>query len=122
MRADLSSRGLWDMAAVLRQRWRPILDQRRVEGQGGQVHIQGGLWTQLAPSGGLPLGDGDPLQVDGSFHRLKQEVPLLGVKLKTALAGVAPPPGLEGEGRLNDRKHIRDWITPDLILKILNLS
>lgn len=32
MRTDLSSRGLWDMATGLRQRWRPALDQGWIEG------------------------------------------------------------------------------------------
>lgn len=55
------------------------------------------LWTCLAPpgdSGDLLVREG-PLTVDGSFHRIKQEVALSRVKLKAALARVAPPPGLE---------------------------
>lgn len=55
------------------------------------------LWTCLAPPGGcgaLLVGEG-PLTVDGSFHRFKQEGALFSVKLKAALARVAPPPGLE---------------------------
>lgn len=86
------------MAAWLRQWRHPVLDQR----QGWQVQVRGRLRTRLA-SRDLPVGEGDPLQVDGSFHGLKQEVPLFGIKFKTPLTGVTPPPGLEGEGGLKER-------------------
>lgn len=46
---------------------------------------------------------GDPLQVDGVFHGLKQEVPLFGVKLKIALARVTPAASLEGKSGLKER-------------------
>lgn len=62
-----------------------------------QVLVLKRLWTCLALPGGsgaLLVREG-PLTADGSFHRLKQEVALFSVKLKAALARVAPPPGLE---------------------------
>ncbi len=67
------------------------------------------------------MGEGDPLQVDGSFYSLKQEVPPFGVELKIPLTRLAPPPGLEREGGLKDRKHSRVRIKPDFILKTLTL-
>lgn len=85
------------MAAWLRHRWQPVLAQRQ------QVRVLGRLWSHLAPRGGLSLGEGDPLQVDGSFHHLKQQASLFGVELKTPLAGVAPPARLEGEGGLKEK-------------------
>lgn len=63
------------------------------------------LCTCLAPpgdSGDLLVRKG-PLRVDGGFHRLKQEVALFSVKLKAALAGIAPPPSLEGKSSLKEQ-------------------
>lgn len=82
------------------RRWRPALDQRRVGWWGGQVQVVGRVWTHLAAPRRLPVGEGDLLQVDGRLHGLEQDVPLFGVKLKVPFAGVAPAPGLEGEGGL----------------------
>lgn len=53
------------------------------------------------------MGEGDPLQVDGCLHGLEQDVPLFGVELKAALAGVTPPTSLEGEGGLKERTRVR---------------
>lgn len=95
------------MAPWLRQRWHPVLDQGRVEGQLWQVLVLRRLWTHLAPTRGLPVREGDPLQVDGCLHGLKQDVPLFGVELKAALTRVTPPTGLEGEGGLKERTRVR---------------
>lgn len=63
------------------------------------------LCTCLAPPGdsGDLLVRKSPLTVDGSFHCLKQEVALFSVKLEAALAGIAPPPSLEGKRRLKEQ-------------------
>lgn len=100
MSADLSSRGLWHVAAGLRGWWRSALDRDCVVGRGGQVQRLRGLQIHQAPTGGLSVGEGDPLQVDGSFHSLKQDVPLFGVELEVPLARVTPSTRLEGEGGL----------------------
>lgn len=105
------------MAAGLRQLWHPGLDQGRVEGQGGKAQVLGGLLTHLAPSRGLSVGVGGPLQVDGSFHGLKHGVPLFGVELKTPLARVTPPAGLKGEGALKERKDRSVRTKPDFTQK-----
>lgn len=92
------------MVAGLRWRWRPALGRWRVEGQGGQAQALGGLRTHLAPPGGLSVGEGDPLQVDGSFHSLEQKVPLFGLELEVPLARVTPPTRLKGEGGLRTER------------------
>lgn len=94
--AHLSGRG--HLAAGLRQR--PALGQRQAVRWGGQAEALGGVWTRLAPPGGLSVGRGDLLQVDGSFHGLEKDVPLFGVELKVPFAGVAAPTRLEGESGL----------------------
>ena len=107
------------MAAGLRRHQRPALGQRHVVGQGGQVCVRWGIWTQLPPRGGLSVGEGDPLQVDRCFHGLEQDIPLFGVELETPLAGLTPPPCLEGEGGLKTGK--KEGVEPDLKFKILTL-
>lgn len=94
--AHLSGRG--HLAAGLRQR--PDLGQRQAVRWGGQAEALGGVWTRLAPPGGLSVGRGDLLQVDGGFHGLEKDVPLFSVELKVPFAGVAAPTRLEGESGL----------------------
>lgn len=100
MSADLSSGGLWDVAAGLKWWWRPALARVRVVRWRGQVESLAGLRIHLAPTRGLSVREGDPLQIDGCFHSLKQDVPLFCVELEASLARITPPPRLEGEGGL----------------------
>lgn len=96
--AHLSGRG--HLAAGRRQR--PALGQRQAVRWGGQAEALGGVWARLAPPGGLSVGRGDLLQVDGGFHGLEKDVPLFGVELKVPFAGVAAPTRLEGESGLKE--------------------
>lgn len=96
--AHLSGRG--HLAAGRRQR--PALGQWQAVRWGGQAEALGGVGTRLAPPGGLSVGRGDLLQVDGGFHGLEKDVPLFGVELKVPFAGVAAPTRLEGESGLKE--------------------
>lgn len=94
-------------AGLLLWRRRPAVAQRGVSGRGwqGEVVVVGaGFWRHRAPSGGLSVGEGDLLQVDGGLDGLEQQVSLLGVELKASLAGVTPATRLEGEGGLEGTK------------------
>lgn len=76
----------------------------------GQRSRQGPLQARVKlrqPVAGPLLAPGDLRQrllaADGGFHRLEQQVALLGVELEAALAGGAAAARLEGEGRLQSR-------------------
>lgn len=95
---DLSGGGL--SAAALRRRWRPALGRPCAVRWRGQAEGRAGLRVGRTPTRGLSAREGGPLQVDGRFHGLEQDVALFGVELKVPLPRLTPSTCLEGEGGL----------------------